>query len=242
MRDSYSSEWILIQTPSGPMRAYVCSTSGAQQALIIVQEAFGVNHHIRELCHRYAQQGFLTIAPELYHRDGEGVEFSYDDFSKVMPTFSKLNNSDILSDLESTLHTLRNQFQIPSTQISVIGYCMGGLAAMILATSSPGFQGRAISYYGGGMVRSRPGFGMSPVLQDLKNLRSPVLLIYGDQDTGIPMDDIKQVEEVLKKHGKDFEILIYPGAGHGFSNDERSSFHPDSAKAAWEKTLDWLCS
>ena len=213
-------------------------TQGKVRAVVLLQEAFGVNSHMRELCRKFADQGYIAISPELFHRQGRGLEFSYDDFAKVMPIFSKLKNDEIIEDLAATFSFLEKNHKITSKQTAVIGYCMGGLATMMSATHQS--IATAIPYYGGGMVSGREGIGMTPILQDIKNIQCPVLLFFGGADKHIPTEDIQKVEAELKAHHKTYECIVYPGADHGFSNDERSSYHPEATQKAWDKTLDWL--
>jgi len=213
-------------------------TQGKVRAVVLIQEAFGVNSHMRALCHKFAEQGYIAISPELFHRSGRGLEFSYDDFAKVMPVFSKLKNDEILEDLGATFSFLEKSHHVTSQQTAVIGYCMGGLVAMMSATHQP--IATAIPYYGGGMVSAREGIAMAPILHQIRNIECPVLLFFGGADKHIPIEDIQKVEAELTAHHKTFECIVYPGADHGFSNDERSSYHPEATQKAWDKTLDWL--
>jgi len=194
-------------------------TQGKVRAVVLIQEAFGVNSHMRALCHKFAEQGYIAISPELFHRSGRGLEFSYDDFAKVMPVFSKLKNDEILEDLGATFSFLEKSHHVTATHQPI-------------AT--------AIPYYGGGMVSAREGIAMAPILHQIRNIECPVLLFFGGADKHIPIEDIQKVEAELTAHHKTFECIVYPGADHGFSNDERSSYHPEATQKAWDKTLDWL--
>lgn len=225
------------------MNAFMALPSGKPtgkfQAVIVIQEAWGVNHHIEEICRRLAAEGYLAIAPELFHREGPGVVFPYGDFAKIMPTFSKLNNAGIRTDIGATIEYLSAHQKVRSHHVAVMGYCVGGLAVMISATSHP--IGTAISYYGGGMVSARPGMALSPVLRDFSKIQCSVLLFFGDQDKSIPVTDIQAVEKELKAQHKDFECVVYAGVGHAFTNDERpESYNAAAAEKAWVKTLAWL--
>jgi carboxymethylenebutenolidase len=155
-----------------------------------------------------------------------------------MPVFSKLTNASVRMDLEASFDYLEKQMSIKTPNVAVMGFCMGGLAAMISACAHP--IGTAIAYYGGGMVESRPGIGFSPIIQDFGKIQCPVLLIFGEEDQSIPAEQRHAVEAALKAHHKKFEMVVYPGAGHGFSNDDRPSFKPEATQAAWKKTLAWL--
>ena len=236
-------ENVEIATPEGHMSAFMVSpdvrAAGTMSAVVVIQEAFGVNHHIKEVCRRLAHAGYLAIAPELFHREGPHLEFGYDDFNKVMPTFSKLTNDGIRSDIGASLAFLESGSKIPSKKIAVMGFCVGGLGVMISATAQP--IGMAIAYYGGGMTEKRPGMGLSPVIQDFSKIQCPVLMFFGDKDQSISIEQIKTVEAALTAQHKKHEVVVYPGVGHAFSNDDRPSNYNEAAtKAAWEKSLAWL--
>jgi carboxymethylenebutenolidase len=210
------------------------------RAVVLIQEAFGVNHHMRQMCHKVAEEGYVAVAPEFFHRSGRGLEFGYGDFAPIMPIFSQLTNAGVRADLEGTFSYLKEHHQISPAQIAVMGYCFGGLAAMISATSQP--IGTAIAYYGGGMLKAREGMGLAPVIEDFKNIQCPVLLHFGADDTHIPMEEVDAVRAELERQKKKHEVIIYPGAGHGFSNNDRPSYNPEATHRAWEKSLSWLKS
>ena len=232
-----------LNTPEGHMNAFLVSpetrAGGKISAVIVIQEAFGVNHHMQEVCRRVAALGYVAISPELFHRQGAGLDLPYGDFSKVMPVLSKLTNAGIRSDIDATLKYLATELKIPAANVAVMGFCLGGLAAMIAATGLP--IGAAISYYGGGMTESREGMGLSPVIQDFGKIHCPVLLFFGGKDQSIPMSQILEVETALKAQHKKYELTVYPEAGHAFTNDERPTNYNEAAtKASWAKTVSWL--
>lgn len=240
---SMKEQKVEIETRDGHMNAFMASPAvaptGKIRALVVIQEAWGVNHHIEEVCRRFAKEGYVAIAPELFHREGPGVSFPYGDFQKIMPVFSKLSNAGIRTDIGATIDYLEKHLKLASQQIGVTGFCVGGLATMISATSHP--IGAAISFYGGGQVSSRQGMALSPVIQDFPKIQCPVLMFFGDHDKSISMSDIQAIEAELKKDEKDYEIVVYPGVGHAFTNDERPEGYNEAAtRKAWEKTFAWL--
>lgn len=209
-----------------------------RQALLVFQEAFGVNGHIRHVCERLAGEGYFVAAPELFHRAGKDLQFGYDEFDKVRPVMAQLTNAKLLSDARAAYEALAAQRDVDPRQIAVIGFCLGGFVTALAACHLR--VATAISFYGGGLVRARPGFGLTPLLEDFNGLSCPALFIFGEQDQGIPSADIEAVRARLKALSKPHEIVVYPGAGHGFFCDERPAYHAPSAKVAWEKTLHWL--
>jgi len=233
---------IEISVAGKSMDAFVAQPAapppGRVKAVVVVQEAYGVNSHIEEVCRRLAREGYLAIAPEFFHRSGRGLKFGYDDFSKAAPVFQKLNNAEIAEDMGATLATLEKDYGIPAKDAAVMGFCLGGFVAMLSACRFP--IATAISYYGGGMVEARPGKGLSPIIDEFKSIRSPVLLFFGKEDQHIPQTQVQAIEDELKSQRKTFEVIVYPGAGHAFSNDERSSYHQESSKAAWKESMAWL--
>ena len=234
-----------IPTPDGPMTLHaarpVAPPTGAIEAILVIQEAFGVTAHIRELCRRFAGAGYLAVAPELYHREGTGVDLSGRDFSEVRPTFAKLNNAGVRADLAAALAWLDSAEKIPAGRVAVVGFCMGGLAAMIAATSFP--LGAAVSFYGGGITAPRPGLGFSPVIQDFGKITCPTLLFFGDQDTGIPPATVQEIGTALGAAQVNHELHVMAGAAHGFLNDTRpESFHPEASAKAWQRTLEFLAA
>ena len=232
--------FVTVSTTEGAMDIYVAypDKSGHHPAIVVLQEAFGVNHHIKDVCHRFAQEGYVAAAPELFHRAGKNLEIGYSDFEKVKPVLANITNQRLVDDVNSTLTYLEHDAMVDAQKIAVVGYCMGGFAAMLSACHLS--LTTAISYYGGGMVHERPGFGFRPFLHEFKNISCPVLLVYGEKDSGIPAADIEAIQAELSRNKKVFEILIYEGAGHGFACDERASYHPAAAKKSWNDTLKWL--
>ena len=225
---------VFVAAPSEPKK----HNAKKHRAIMVFQEAFGVNEHIRQLCIRFAEQGYVAVAPELFHRAGDHTELSYDDFKKVMPMLSALTNSQLLDDATATHQFLAEHGHVDRNRIAAIGYCMGGFVAALSACHLP-LKG-AVSYYGGGMVHVRPNIGFTPILEDFKNLRCPLLLVYGEKDQSIPKEDRDAVASQLKSLHKKFDSWVYPEAGHAFFCDARPAYHEPSAKDVWPKTLEWL--
>lgn len=212
--------------------------SGRLPAIILLQEAFGVNPHIKRTGQRMADAGYIVFAPELFHRSGAGLEFGYDEFPKIKPIFSALTNAQMLEDLRVTFAHLEKSSEVDPVRIAVWGFCLGGWATMLAACNLP--IAAALSFYGGGLVNPRPGIAFTPLLDQFGSIGCPVLLVYGGQDHGIPIEDIRTVDAKLTELGKDHEVEIYPDAGHGFCCEDRASYHRPSAEAAWTRAINWL--
>jgi len=228
-----------VQTADGPMDLYESLPDGKPVgAVIVIQEAFGVNDHIQDVTRRFAAAGYRAVAPTLFHRAGGGTA-GYTDFAKVMPLFKGLNDDAIGMDVDAALAHLRAA-GFRDAQIGIVGFCFGGRVTFLVATRRK--LGAAVGFYGGGIaVARRPGF---PVLiGEVAKLATPWLGLFGDKDQGIPVEDVELLRETLKRDaGVPNAIVRYPDAEHGFHCDVRASYHEASAKDAWARTLDWLRS
>jgi carboxymethylenebutenolidase len=213
-----------VHEPDGPPRG----------GIVLVQEAFGVNDHIEDVARRFAAEGWLTVAPHLFHRTGDPT-FGYDDMSVVMPHMQALTAEGVLADIDAALDHLTAQ-GIPPERIGVVGFCMGGTVALITAARRP--VGAAVTFYGGGVTEGR--FGFPPLVEEATRLRAPWLGLYGDLDQGIPVDGVEQLREAAAGSGQTTGIVRYPEAGHGFHCDQRGSFEAKSAEDAWARTLAWF--
>jgi len=196
-------------------------TGAAVGGLIVVQEAFGVNAHIRRVTDGYARDGFLAIAPALFDRFERGVELGYEgaDRDKGIALARQIDPGDALKDVAAALQYLRKQ---KVEKCGVIGYCLGGSVAWLASTRLD--PDVAIGYYGGYIARFAH-----------ENPRCPVMLHFGTLDKHIPKSDIDQVQ----KHHPDVQIFWYE-ADHGFNCDDRASYNPEAAGLARERSLSFL--
>jgi carboxymethylenebutenolidase len=195
-------------------------TGAPRGALVIAQEIFGVNSHIRAVCDDYAAQGYVVAAPALFDRAERGVELGYqqDDVTRGRAIREKVSLDQALADIEAAAREVAG-----AGRIGVVGYCWGGTVAWVAATRSRTFKA-AVSYYGGGvpdLAEERPN--------------CPVQLHFGEQDHAIPLEGV----EKLKAAHPELPVYIYP-AGHGFNCDQRGSYHAESARIARERALAFL--
>jgi carboxymethylenebutenolidase len=206
----------------------------AKGAVVVVQEAFGVNDHIKDVAQRFAAEGYRAVAPHFFHRSGDPV-ISYDDLESAMKHIRELTEAGIAEDLNAAYDHLHED-GFGDARIAVVGFCMGGTVAFIEAHERT--LGAAVTFYGGGIAEGRFG---APALLDLApELKTPWLGCYGDQDHGIPVEQVEQLREAVARAPVDTEIVRYPDAGHGFHCDARSAYHEASARDAWSRTLAWL--
>jgi carboxymethylenebutenolidase len=206
----------------------------ARAAVIVAQEAFGVNPHIEDVTGRLASAGYRAVAPHLFHRTGDPV-IEYGDYDKIMPQFAGLSKAGVLIDIDASIAHLESAGFDPA-KIGVVGFCMGGTVSFLASVERP--LGAGVTFYGGGVTEGR--FGMAPMVELAPQLQAPWLGLYGDEDLGIPPEQVEALRSALVGAKVDTEIVRYPGAGHGFHCDMRPDFHPDAAADAWKRTLAWF--
>jgi carboxymethylenebutenolidase len=202
--------------------AYRADPAGAAKGgIVVIQEIFGVNQHIRAVCDRLAGEGYVAVAPALFDRTQKNFECGYtpDEIANARKFIANPDWDAMLRDTDAAIGDIK---AVGPT--AIMGFCMGGTIAFLAATRLAGLKA-AVCYYGGRIV----AFG------DEKP-KCPTLMHFGEQDQSIPMTDV----ETIKQKRPDCEIYVYPIAGHGFHCDERGSFHEPSAKLAWQRTMDFL--
>jgi carboxymethylenebutenolidase len=212
---------VFTSSPGFPI--YAAGSADSPLALIVLQEGFGVNEHIRQVADRYVDEGFFVVAPHLYHRSGS-PEVPYDDIDQAKALMSTLSESGLTNDLRATTSFLSTLGFTPES-IGVVGFCMGGSVSLLAATL--GTVGAAVSFYGGGIASGR--MGLAPLLELAEQLRSPWLGLYGDLDTGIPVEEVEALRDVTDRLDLVTEIVRYPLAGHGFHCDARPTAYDDDA-------------
>ncbi|GBF27145.1 carboxymethylenebutenolidase [bacterium MnTg02] len=187
--------------------------------LVVIQEIFGVNSHIRSVADGFANDGYIVLAPALFNRVTPGIELGYtpEDVEKGREIRAKINHDDAIRDMAAAVTALEG------APIGVVGYCWGGSLAWNAATRLDGVSA-AVGFYG----------GMIPDMVD-EQPRHPVMLHFGETDQSIPMEG---VEKIRAAH-PDIPIHMYP-AGHGFNCNKRGSYHAESAKLARERTLEFF--
>jgi len=228
--------------PDGSMRLYEARPDGeagpngsARGAIIVIQEAFGVNDHIEDVTRRFADVGYHAVAPELFHRAGGGTA-PYDDFAQVLPKFESVDDDAILRDIDATREQLHG-YGWADEQIGIVGFCMGGRVSLLACLRRP--FGAGVGFYGGGIVNGRfPQF--PPFIDEVPALTVPWLGLFGDLDEGIPIADVEALRTALDALPIDTDIIRYADAGHGFHCDVRPAYAPEAAADGWSRTLAWF--
>jgi len=232
------TEWITLNVADGTtMRAYVArpQDSVPHTGLLVFQEAFGVNGHIRDVTERFAREGYIAVAPELFHRTAPGFEGAYTNFEAVMPHIRALTDQNLEADVGSAYEWLRADPGTQGQPIACIGFCMGGRVTFLTNAVLP--VRAAISFYGGGIAPSPFGPGL---LSRAGDLHAPQLLFWGGLDKHIGPEQTHAVTESLRAAGKPFVNVEFSDADHGFFCDARSSYNPSAARQAWALTLTFL--
>ncbi len=214
------------------MAAFVAEPDKKGKAgIIIFQEAFGVNQHIENIARRLAREGYVAIAPELFHRTAPvGFEGAYDNFPALKPHFDGLSPETLLADTKAAYEWLQKEENLTPEKIGAVGFCLGGqVAFMANAVLS---LGAAVSFYGSRILAQPPEMA--------KDQKAPLLLVWAGKDKSTPPEKVKELCDSLRVAGKDFINAEFSEAQHGFNCDDRPAYHAASAAAAWAMTLAFL--
>ena len=190
----------------------------AKAAIVVIQEIFGVNSHSRNICDRFAAEGYVAVAPAIFDRIEPDFQSGYspDEVATARKFVASPDWPAFLRDTQAAIDSVKDV-----GPIGIVGFCLGGSVAYSAATKLNGLSA-AVGYYGGAIARfadDRP--------------KVSTLLHFGEKDTGIPMTDV----ETIRSKRPDVEIQVYPGAQHGFNCDQRASYDKTSADLAWQRSL-----
>jgi carboxymethylenebutenolidase len=202
------------------LSAYTAGSTGAAKGIVLVQEIFGVNHHIRDMCERFASAGYAVCAPALFDRAEKGVELGYTqaDIDAGRGYRMKLNDAQVMLDIEAAAA------QLGGKKLGIVGYCFGGTVAWWGATRTTKFSA-ASCWYGGGIAGTKD-----------EKPNCPVQMHFGEKDASIPMSDVEAIRAAQPKA----ESYVYAGAQHGFGCDERGSFSKADYELAQRRTLEFF--
>ena len=198
--------------------------NGNGLGVIVIQEWWGLVDHIKDVCERFADEGFVALAPDLYH--GKTTK-SPDEAGKLMMSM-RIDEAE--KDISGAIEYLQNHEATSGGKVGVVGFCMGGALALYTATKNEKI-GACVVFYGG-----HPN-----VKPDLPKLESPVLSISGDRDKSVTPEVVHKLEQQLKSLGKQVDVVIYRGADHAFFNDTRPTVYvPEAAADAWQRTIEFF--
>ena len=227
-----TTEWIQVATEGGSFDAYLARPpAGHGPGLVLFQEIFGVNAHIRGVAEQYALAGFVVLAPDVFWRGQPRVELGYEgaERDQARALAQALQPAELAADSRATVAALRARPEVGGRKVGAIGYCMGGRLAWGAAAGAG--VDAAVCYYGGGIQNQ---------LALAADIHCPLQLHYAERDDHIPLDAVEQVRAALA--GKTAEVHVYPGAMHGFNCWARGSYHPASAALAHGRSLAFLAA
>jgi carboxymethylenebutenolidase len=215
-------QFTLTSTDNFQLGAYRADPAGTAKAgVVVIQEIFGVNHHIRAVCDRLAGEGYRAVAPALFDRQTKDFESGYtpDEIAEARKFVANPDWGAMLRDTQAAIDEIKSQ-----GPVAIMGFCMGGTIAFLAACRLNGLSA-AVCYYGGQIAKNAD-----------EKPKVPTMMHFGETDQAIPTSDV----EMIKQKRPESEIYVYPIAGHGFHCDERGSFHEPSAKLAWERSMAFL--
>ena len=216
------------------MNAYVAIPEGTAKApaMLVFQEIFGVNPNIRDIADRLARQGYVAIAPELFHRTAPGFVGPYSDLQVCMPHMQAMTPDDNIADARAAFDWLQSNPRVAPNATASIGFCMGGRVSFLANSALP--LKAAISFYGTAIA---PGFVSRAAQQ-----HGPVLFFWGGLDARITRDQTRAVADAMTEAKKTFVNVDFSDADHGFFCDARANYKETAAKQAWELALKFLAT
>lgn len=228
-----TSNMVSITTSDGPMSAFVARPAGdgKHPAVLVIMEAFGLNQHIKSVAERLAGEGYVSLAPDMYHRQSDAV-VGYDQLPEAIRLMTSLRDEQIVADLSSAVQYLQAQPFVRADRIAITGFCMGGRISFLAATALPTIKASA-PFYGG---------GIGGLLDRADQIACPMLLFFGDQDPFIPNDEVAKIAKTLAELEKPAEVKVYAGAPHGFFCNDRDSYRADAAEDAWRRLTAFLAT
>jgi len=212
------------------------ATGSKFPVVLVVQEIFGVHEHIKDICRRLAKLGYLAVAPELYYRQGSVAAMTniQEILDKVV---SKVPDAQVMVDLDNCVAWARaNNGDV--TRLGITGFCWGGRIVWLYAAHNPQLKA-GVAWYGR-LVGASTALTPKQPLDLVKELKAPVLGLYGGQDQGIPADTVEKMREAIKAAGGKSEIHVYPDAPHAFNADYRPSYRKEDAQDGWKRMQAWF--
>lgn len=234
------NSWVDINVDGQTMEGYLTQpeAEGRYPAVIVIQEIWGVNSHIQSVTDRLPSQGYVGLAPAMFHREGRMTIGLYEEMQPAVARMSNCNDAGIVADVQAAVAYLKAQPFVDPERIGIVGFCFGGRVSYLSACAVPDLKAATV-FYGGRILQSLNSDGPSP-LEQTANCNIPVLGLFGEEDQNPTPEDVATIAAEMQKQGKTHQFHIYPGCGHGFHCDGRSSYRPEAAQDAWGKTIAWF--
>ncbi|MDS1142112.1 dienelactone hydrolase family protein [Pusillimonas sp. SM2304] len=230
-----------IPTFDGVVSAYYAAPADQEHPalVLVIQEIFGLHEHIQDVCRRFAREGYMAVAVELYQRQGDASQYS-DMQALIKDIVAKVPDEQVLADLDASVEWAASQ-GADATRLGVTGFCWGGRLTWMYAAHQPQCKA-AVAWYGK-LTAGHGPLQVSNPIDVAPQLHAPVLGLYGAKDASIPMEDVARMQAALKPGSPAAQasrFVVYPESGHAFYADYRPSFNPEDAQDAWGQALGWF--
>jgi carboxymethylenebutenolidase len=229
------TEEVTLDVDGQKMPAFLALPEGGgrRPAVLVFEEIFGVNSHIRDVTQRLAREGFVAIAPDYHHRAWEpGTQRGYtdEDMKRGMELIPKLSVDGITKDINATIAYLKTRPEADASKLGAIGFCIGGHIAYLAAATQP--ISATASFYGGGIATFGPG-GAKKTVERTGDIKGRILCFFGEKDPMITEDQVATIQRALEENKVRHQVVVYDDATHGFFCDQRGSYNPTRAAEAW---------
>ncbi len=210
--------------------------AGKYPVIVVISEIWGVHEYVKDVCRRFAKEGYYAIAPEMFHREGGVAHLP--DVQHILKIVLNIPRKQILQDLSATADHARRQPGARADRVGVTGFCWGGSTTIQFAAHYKDISAAVVWY--GPPARVYQGDPPRTGFDVVQDIRCPLLGLFGEEDQSPSPVDVRRFEELLKMHNRNVEIVIYPKAGHAFHADYRPNYRPEAAKDAWTRCLGWF--
>jgi carboxymethylenebutenolidase len=226
--------WEKVMVDNSPMGLFVAQpdSSGPLPAIVVIQNQDGVRQFTQEMTQRFAEAGYVGIAPQLYHREGEP------NTPEETANFKNYRrDTNVINDIHATVNYLRGCSNVDASRLGIVGFCMGGRVAFLMAAANKSFKA-AVDFYGGGVYSK---WGDRPAPAELAaEISCPIQGHFGELDKNPPPDEMRTLDAELRRLGKEHEFFFYADAPHGFNRSGWKGYKPDHDKTSWTRTLDFF--
>ncbi len=214
--------------------------SGPRPGMLVIEEIFGVNDQIRDVCRRFASEGYAAISVEHFHRETEPLT-PYADRETAGEKMRRLKDAEMVAEMRAGVDYLKTLAEVDENRVGVIGYCLGGTLSYLAAAKMPDLAA-CVVYYGTAIVNDdlNENTPVAPISLT-KDIRCPVLGHFAEKDHAVPLEHVERIKGALSDAAKTHEIFVYEGALHAFFRDnDPNRYHPDAAGLSWRRTLSFL--
>ncbi len=232
--------WVDMSVNGQTMEGYLAQPEGdgRHPAVVVIQEIWGVNSHIQYMADKLPSQGYVGLAPAMFHRQGRMTMGLHEERDAAIANMGQCTDPNIIADVRAAVDYLKSQSFVQPDRIGIVGFCFGGRVSYLAACNISDLKA-AVVYYGGRILAPLGTEGPSP-LEQTANINAAVLGLFGEDDANPTPADVATIGAELEKHNKTYQFHMYPGAGHGFNCNARDSYRPEAAADAWAKAMAWF--